>query len=164
MPLFHHNHHHDLKDPPHYDHHLKISDCVTTATSLPVKRMIKMLTIIRRLLISLMLDDIRLDRIESSIWEKWWLLSIMTFLIFSQISFQTTTKTSHFSLNLFSTRITCFGARALITYCCIQNKTKVRKVGFHFRKWKQNSVQLVDYKRSLFGKKSSTTLNTTWCL
>ena len=39
---------------------------------------------------------------------------IMTFLIFSQISFQTTTKTSHFSLNLFSTRITCFGAQALV--------------------------------------------------
>ena len=66
-PLFHHHHHHDLKDLPHHDHHLKISNCVTTTTALPVKRMIKMLTIIRTLLISPMLDDIRLDQIESSI-------------------------------------------------------------------------------------------------
>jgi len=57
----------------------------------------------------------------------------MTFLIFSQISFQTTTKTSHFSLNLFSTRITCFGAQALVkwshavAYC---TKTKGARQNF----------------------------------
>ena len=39
--------------------------------------LIKMLTMIRRLLISLMFDDIRLDRIKSSIWEKWWLLLLL---------------------------------------------------------------------------------------
>ena len=57
---------------------------------------------------------------------------IMTFLIFSQISFQTTTKTSHFSLNLFSTRITCFGAQALVTCCCILYKTKGARPNFTF--------------------------------
>ena len=54
----------------------------------------------------------------------------MTFLIFSQISFQTTTKTSHFSLNLFSTRITCFGAQALVTCCCI-NSFQLHRIKSH---------------------------------
>ena len=57
----------------------------------------------------------------------------MMFFGFSQTSLQTNVKNpSSFSSIYFSTRITCFGAQALVTCCCILHKIKGARSNFTF--------------------------------
>ena len=71
-------------------------------------------------------------------WSKWFNFNlsylriadyeaIVTLLTFPQISWQAINKhPSFFPQNIFSTRITCFGAQDLVTCCIVQKKKKVQ--------------------------------------